>query len=617
MVTAHPTFFKSGLHPLPTGDHPLHIDRITSLHRTHCRLCASLPEASHIHDTCYFRAMLRCLTHGWRPPLPSRLPRPRYRTNGNYPSLAQFPDSVAREMDEMIAHGVLRPPDTRQPGLTHPMGAQIKNSDKIRARVLANIDIHDQSSMDAASAALLAIGSSKVKCRMTLDPTATGLNDATPDAPFRYPSLADFIDLVRPNSYLALTDIGRYFHSFPLALDARPWFRVSYNDTIFEYARCPFGFKSCPFFCSAWSAEIKLWFAADGITTAHLMDDWLTVAQSHTDASRVLTRMEDTLRSAGFSISDKSRVSQRETILGVMVDTVSMRLLFDPVQCRGMAATLAAQLDTIRAERPADPSLVRHICGKLNWFSEILQSGRLRTARWWQYCRRGTSLSPSALTSLIADTEWWISILHKWGSKQVSSLAYAILNPIVLANDHDRVWVVQSDASGTDGYGYTVGHIGDDTLTFHSFTWTNADVAPSSSHACELRALQRAVHQIVNSTPKGSLLVWLSDSLAATYSINKGLARKDDGFAMVADILHHCDDAQLTIVAIWVPREQNQFADYLSHLSCLLHRTRVDGTVGSEEAAAWNRTIESHHALWDMVPGLVRSQSTPGVPRDT
>eukprot|EP01042_Synura_sphagnicola_P012491 gene12491-15892_t len=172
--------------------------------------------------------MLRCLTHGWKPPFDSTAIQPRYRTHGNYPSLAQFPTSVHKEISEMISQGVLRPVDPLSPGLLHPLGAQIKNSDRVRAKVLASIDITDQASLDAASTALVAGGSSKVKCRLTLDPTATGLNDSTPDAPFRYPSLHDMLNLVRRGSYLALTDVGRYFHTFPLAVEIRRWFRVEY-----------------------------------------------------------------------------------------------------------------------------------------------------------------------------------------------------------------------------------------------------------------------------------------------------------------------------------------------------------------------------------------------------
>lgn len=601
MFNAQPSLFQYGRHPLPPGDHPLNTARIQSLHLLHCANCR--PCHPELNPSCYFSTMLRCITHGWQPPFDATRIAPRYTTHGNYPSLASFPDSVRKEITDMISQGVLRPAAADKPGLTHPLGAQVKNSDRVRARVLANVEITDQASMDAASTALLALGSTKVKCRLTLDPTATGLNDATDDAPFRYPSLHDMLDLVRPGCSLALTDIGRYFHTFPLALESRPWFRVSYADTLYEYARCPFGYKTCPYYCSAWSAEIKLWLQAIGITTAHLMDDWLAVAPTNEEAADLLRRIEDLLVSAGFTISDKTRVSTREVLLGVMVDTPTMRLMFDPTQSQGMAATLSSFLPLLHHQTPPDPSLVRHICGKLNWYGEILQSGRLRTSRWWQYCRHGHRLHPQATSALIDDTHWWINLLNQWGSQSISTLAYPIINPASLATNPDLVRIIQSDASGTDGYGFTMGRIDDDSLPFHSFAWSQSDPPPSSSHACELRALQRAVHTLMESSrTKPQLIIWITDSMAACYSVNKGLARKDEGFHIVADILQTCDTMHSFIIALWVPRENNLFADYLSHLACSLHRERVAGVINAQDAFTWHAEDQGNREIRILVP---------------
>jgi hypothetical protein len=117
--------------------------------------------------------------------------------------------SFSKEFLDMVEQGVLRLIDSsfikHSPNyFTSPMGAQVKNSDLIRAKVLAEIRVTDQASLDRATTVLLQKGSSKIKCRITLDPTATGINDATPSVPFRYPSIADFISLL--SSLLATWD---------------------------------------------------------------------------------------------------------------------------------------------------------------------------------------------------------------------------------------------------------------------------------------------------------------------------------------------------------------------------------------------------------------------------
>lgn len=169
----------------------------------------------------------------------------------------------------------------------------------------------------------------------------------------------------------------------------------------------------------------------------------------------------------------------------------------------------------------------------------------------------------------------------------MSPQTYPIVNPAVLLNTPGTVLVIQSDASGTDGYGYTSGYLEDTTLTYQSMAWTDADPCPSSSHAGELKALQHAVHHALHTeTEAPRLLIWVTDSMAASYSVNKGLARKDEGFAIVEDILATCDAVHTAIVAIWVPREDNTFADTLSHLASSLNRQRVEGTVHIEDTLA-------------------------------
>jgi hypothetical protein len=46
------------------------------------------------------------------------------------------------------------------------------------------------------------------------------------------------------------------------------------------------------------------------------------------------------------------------------------------------------------------------------------------------------------------------------------------------------------------------------------------------------------------------------------------------------DILEICDERHLQILAVWTPRESNELADYLSHLSHRMFRSNVGGVVG-------------------------------------
>lgn len=603
MVRSNPHIFDAGRHPLPAGDHPLAVEKIIAMHMMHCQLC-STHSHTNVHQDCYFALMIPTIINGWRPPIDETKIRRKYATSGNYPSTRMFPNSVHQEITDMISQGVLRPAQPTPGAITNPIGAQVKNSDKIRSKVLAGVDIVDQATMDNASKRLTAMGHSKVKCRLTLDPTATGVNDASPNAPFRYPSLHDMLDLVQRDWVLALTDISRYFHTFPLSKESRKYFRVWYGDQLLEYARCPFGYKLCPYFCSTWSAEFKRWFRAMGIQTAHMVDDWLTTAPHRDAAIKSIKGMESMLTETGFGLSDKSKLGTTEVLLGVMVDTTSMTLRFDPTQCRGVKQTLLVLRATIQRNQNPDHTIVRHICGKLNWFSEILQSGRLRLSQWWKYCHHGIGTPGASKVSLLDDTDWWIAILSSWETGSSSTLSYPIINPSSLIHSPRSVYLVQSDASGTDGFGYFSAHLEDNIAKFHSTSWPSNEQIPSSSNACELTALSHAIKHLPQH-PTPQLVIWITDSLSASFSINKGISRKDQSFHIVDTILRDCDDKRTIIVALWVPREQNHFADLLSHLAHLLNRAGVNGTFNLESPPGIEELQQVCSATRPMVPSMV------------
>lgn len=518
----------------------------------------------------------------------------------------------------MIDQKVLRVFDKApQIGKIHPIGAQVKNSDRVRAKVLVNIEIVDQNTMDSATAALVSRGSSKVKCRLTLDPTATGVNDASPDAPFRYPSFHDMLDLVSPNCFMALTDIGRYFHTFPLALESRPYFQIEYKRQTYHYARCPFGYKLCPYYCSAWSAEFKQWFRAEGIDTAHMVDDWLTTGHSHQQALAKLRTMEALLVDTGFYLSDKTKLSQAETLLGILVDTRTMTLRFDATQSQGMRIILENQLPRIMSTTDVpDASLVRHICGKLNWFSEILQSGKLHLAQWWKFCRLGMALRPSARELLVEDTRWWIDILKRWEEGNSGHISYPIVNPHQLLAHTNAVYVIQSDASGTDGFGFHGCYLEEspDSFDVHSYAWTSERPAPRSSHAAELIALQEAISWLPCKPLQPRLVVWITDSMSATYSVNKGCSRKDESFPILSKVFQSCDDQRYLLVAVWVPREENMLADFLSHFSYVLRRESIGGVASAATFNSIQELLKGGTETWNEVHHFLQPDGTHAIP---
>jgi 8-oxo-dGTP pyrophosphatase MutT (NUDIX family) len=68
------------------------------------------------------------------------------------------------------------------------------------------------------------------------------------------------------------------------------------------------------------------------------------------------------------------------------------------------------------------------------------------------------------------------------------------------------------------------------------------------------------------------------------------------------EILELCDVLRVQIVALWVPREENELADYLSHLSFILNRDSVGGVVSAGESyvAAAIRELNEEVGIQDV-----------------
>jgi hypothetical protein len=138
----------------------------------------------------------------------------------------------------------------------------------------------------------------------------------------------------------------------------------------------------------------------------------------------------------------------------------------------------------------------------------------------------------------------------------------------------ESIVMVASDASGTDGFGYYSGCIEAEDFAFYARKW-GGDYEFTSSHTGELLALQ---HYLVNKYDgNAKVLIWITDSLSAMFSVNKGRCKEESGLKVLENILESCDNYKIQLLAIWVPREYNQISDFLSHLCHVLDREEYQG----------------------------------------
>lgn len=178
------------------------------------------------------------------------------------------------------------------------------------------------------------------------------------------------------------------------------------------------------------------------------------------------------------------------------------------------------------------------------------------------------------MNQLRLDFQWWIALLMEWERDVSTPLVFRILSAETLARDPTSIYVVQSDASGTDGFGYYHSYLNAKDVHYVSKRWDGALYHPDNSMYFELRSLADFVD---DTTISNCVLVWLNDKEASTHGINKGNCKDPVSRLLLASILS-------IAICRSSPRESNQFADYLSHLSTYLHRSCVRGTMATELA---------------------------------
>lgn len=580
-----PLAYQSGSSLLPAGSSPIVLEGMDKGHFLHCRPCG---DAGAVGLRCYWATMRRCLTHGWVPamtgPVKARV-RPRGKDgNPNHATVSAYPVTAAKKVRDLRATGVTRrvdPGDNKPNSVVSPFTMVIKNSDVIKAHALVDVSVRDQCTLDRANAILASMGMPAVKLRLCNDLTYSGVNAVCVKFYFSYPSIQDAVRHVRHLYHLAKGDVERYYHNFSVAEECWPMFRFLYEEELNEMMRVCMGLSPSAYYCSGFSAEFRAWFDALEIPTAHMMDDWLTSAETYEGARERMATIKMWIESTGMKMQvEKDDIGQRIVFCGILIDTVSMTISIAPEQARGVLLILRAMQRKWASPLGPQPSIseVRSVTGILTWYGGVLQSGPSRTRSWWIYSTHHRNLFPEAALQLQRDTEWWCQILESWASGTNSCREYPILSTARLLDDEGLIEVVVSDAAGVDGLGYFHGPLNtpEDEMRYHSSQWSDSHTFVHS-HNGELRVL---LHYLQRTEERNKIIVWVSDCLAGVWSVLRGRSVKDVSMQTLREIFELADVKRLHLLALWVPRETNRFADFLSHLSATLRRSEVEGRVG-------------------------------------
>jgi hypothetical protein len=623
MVEAAPEVFMGGKDALPVGDHPLLPDEMEVHHIKCCDRCS---RAGYVVPGCYFTRVKATLVNGWRPPVDRERIVDQYQVEGNYKGVDLYGDSAAKEFGKMTDKGaarVVKVPRGKTPrdmGIVSPLGAVLKGGDKAKAKTLCGVTITDQVTLSAANLKLEEMGMAQIKVRLSHDLSATGVNAASPKKPFASPRMEMALALVERGCVMCKIDIARYYHGLPIAMESRGLFLCIFQGVLYEIVRCTFGYRLCPYYASTISAEFGMWIAAYGIPVAWMMDDWFTVGENTEKALENREAIRGIIHSTGFRTgAEKDDIGQQLVWLGVMINSITMRLSFEPVVAKAFHAELLTYVQQMEVGGHIPRSTCARVAGKMEWYSQVLLEGKMHNSAWHHYGVHGEALSPYGRAQVLAQSAFWLRKLDSWARGEQTT-EVPILSATELREDPSKLHIMQSDASGPDGTGYYHGSLADTDYQYRATAWDGDGWVFENSHIGELRGPLDFVRQ---TELRDIVLVCVMDCLSAAHSINKGICKEGGGRAVLGEFLRLCDEKGIQPLALWVPRERNQCADFLSHLATSLHRQEVSGRLSDLAGDAATGGGQAEEAQLSTGPGAdeevrgaLRPIPTASVPTD-
>lgn len=572
-------------------------------HQSHCEACRAYGdwEFAREHNEenpCYFSHLLASLFHGFLLPFKS-FPSPQRMAN--YESLDLSPLAAATEWSKMKQNRVLETDGValqrlreRFPGAPFqqlqtvtPLLSVVKPNDIDEALAELHQRHHaddleepiaedrteeeQQGYVDRINAALSALGSARqVKARVCHDYSKT-LNPHLEDVPLSFHPVDEFLEIVKPQSWICKVDYKRCFHNIPLHPAMYPFMGMEMEGELLVAVRVVFGIKTGPYICCMCTSETAKAAQARGASVKIFMDDNGVAGDTQQKCYEGQATMVATATAAGWPISEdkleEDKPAQRLAYRGVTFDTVAGTLSIHP-------SRLVSNLRKVRQLVDAEPSMahevrvIRSTLGSLEWVCCCVPVGRLYTKRVYgslPFVGKSTGgrrkrapnhykaiLKPEAREDLL----WWKGFLEAAVADKTLVRWAGFDMPLPQC----PVVRLFSDASGDIGFG-GIAH-GEVVAGL----WTKqGDFASRSSSWKEWVGVYTLLLSVGPRLAPGTIVVVTTDNQGNAFALNNGAAC-EGSFGMLQAILLLADQLNVRIVADWINRERFPLIDTLSRL---------------------------------------------------
>ena len=531
----------------PAAKSGLNIDEWKAGHATHCTKGCT---ASKIDDECYFRVVHHFLLRGYDPELEPGQTWDQFKKQ--YPAYVDVwredEDRCRKAWEKWKTNSadLLSEPVDKEPEFSVPILPATRSKHKWR---------------------FLKHGI-PYKVRLCLDLKASKVNGSTRDWKFRYKGLDDIAANLQHGDWLASVDISRFYLRLPAGPNLR---RVQWVQDPESYAYTAklnnrskrrtwrqlqaigFGLKTAPAWASVVSAELVRILKAAGVRVVGcFIDDLLIAGRTRQECQKALDTAIDTMRRLGIPANEKTVPPQSPNegivFLGVHIRTSDMRFTISEEHRHYAIDRVKSALE----EGSATKGDLASIAGVLNWISFVFIPGKPR--RQWIYdaARLGTSGKKSDRVTIKGavqrQLQWWLHSLKsdQWVGTRIWD---AEASPAQV--------LVQSDASGEDGWGACVGG-------FHFVGPWPTYLADANMLFKEMVPVACTISLFAAKLPETVFGVAV-DNTGVAFAVNKMSCRDGLTLRLLQQLTSDLDRGGHTVLGAHIRRHRNKHTDAMSH----------------------------------------------------
>ena len=376
------------------------------------------------------------------------------------------------------------------------------------------------------------------------------LNQCLNQVKFKYEDLRVALLMFTQEDFLFKFDLKSGYHHVDIFEPHQKYlgfaWEISNQINFYVFTVLPFGLATaCYAFTKLMRPLVKCW-RGRGLRAVVYLDDGIVAVKGKEEAIRESNMVQSDLTKAGFIVNnEKSQWVPTRTVvwLGFQIDLHEGQLTV-PEQKVKVLMTLVQQARDNRALRA---TALASIIGKI--MSMGLALGpvtRLMTRSLYGVLNAKSSWCQTLLLTAEATEElsFWLRHIRNFNGQNIWPKASAVR-------------VVYTDASGTGFGGYCVEH-GDQVVTGQ---WSEEEAKQSSTWR-ELRAVHLVLDSICHRL-QNHRVRWFTDNQNVVRIVLYGSRKptlQEEALAIFATCVNH----QIRLEPEWIPRGENEFADYLS-----------------------------------------------------